>query len=435
MIGRLAELIRGLDRRSDSYSRALQAARVRASYQRAYFAPALFNLIPVRTDLVASMAVDARWRLYYNEDWVRAHSVEETAAVLIHEVSHLLRQHDARKLAAAVTDIQLWNTAADCEINDDLLAEQLPLPDHPPHPDDYALLRGENAETYYRQLLHRQRPDDAARRRQSGTGDHRDCGSGAHGERRAWDLADDDSSAGGGVDPVKAELVRRDVAQRILDRTGDAGDVPLGWKLWARGVVTPTIDYMATMRQLVRKALRDSTLGRYDRTYNRPHRRQAAYGDFIMSSFHQPRPRPGFLIDTSSSMQDKLSRAIAELAGLTRQLGYRSEVVVACCDVAVHGVKTVFNHAQVELYGGGGTEIGTGIRWFVETCRPMVDLLVIVSDCQTVWPDDAPPFPVIVVRVGEGAPPEWARHGANKVITIVDTDPAEGPSRRPAWRA
>jgi predicted metal-dependent peptidase len=438
MIGRLAELIRGLDRRSDSYSRALQAARVRASYQRAYFAPALFNLIPVRTDLVDSMAVDARWRLYYNEHWVAAHSVEENAAVLIHEVSHLLRQHEARKRAAAVTDVQLWNTAADCEINDDLLAERLPLPDHPPHPDDYALRRGENAETYYRQLLQRQRSNDATRRRASGTGDHRDCGSGAHGQRRAWDLPDDDGSAGGaaGVDPVKAELVRRDVAHRILDRSGDAGDVPLGWKLWARGVVTPTIDYMATMRQLVRKALRDSTLGRYDRTYSRPHRRQAAYGDFIMSSFHQPRPRPGFLIDTSSSMQDtQLSRAVAELAGLTRQLGYRTEVVVACCDVAVHGVRKVFSQAQVELYGGGGTEIGHGIRWFIETCRPVVDLLVIVSDCQTAWPDEPPPFPVIVVRVGDGAPPAWAGRGANKVITIEESDPVPRPPRRPAWRA
>ena len=134
MLSRLAELIRGLERRGDGYSRALQAARVRASYQRAYFAPALFNLIPVKTDLIASMAVDSRWRLYYNDAWVAAHTVEENAAVLIHEVSHLLREHEARKQAAAVKDHTLWNTAADCEINDDLTAEGLPLPDDPPRP-------------------------------------------------------------------------------------------------------------------------------------------------------------------------------------------------------------------------------------------------------------------------------------------------------------
>ena len=132
---------------------ARPAGRARAaSHQRAYFAPALFNLVPVRTDLVAAMAVDTRWRLYYNEEWVASHSVEETAAVLIHEVSHLLREHDARH-AAAVKHERLWNTAADCEINDDLLAEGLPLPDNPPTPERFGFSNGENAETYYRQLL------------------------------------------------------------------------------------------------------------------------------------------------------------------------------------------------------------------------------------------------------------------------------------------
>ncbi len=109
-------------------------------------------MIPVKTDLIASMAVDTRWRLYYNEAWINAHSVEENAAVLIHEVSHLLREHDARKHAAAVKDATLWNTATDCEINDDLTAEGLPLPDNPPVPERFGLQAGENAETYYRQL-------------------------------------------------------------------------------------------------------------------------------------------------------------------------------------------------------------------------------------------------------------------------------------------
>src|SRR3954464_11649003 len=440
MIGRLAELIRGLDRPGAGYSRALQAARVRASYQRAYFAPALFSLIPVSTDLIPAMAVDSRWRLYYNEAWVAAHSVEENAAVLIHEVSHLLRQHEARKLACAVSDIQLWNTAADCEINDDLAAEHLPLPDHPPVPDDYSLPCGENAETYYRQLWKRRPVGQPATARATTTGIAHDCGSGAHGERRAWEVPDDAGSANGvpGVDPVKAELVRRDVAHRILDRSGDAGDVSLGWRVWAGGVLTPAVDYMATIRQVVRKALRDSTLGRYDRTYSRPHRRQAAYGEFIMPSFHQPRPRPGFLIDTSSSMHEtQLARAVAELGGLTRQLGYGSEVTVACCDVAVHAARKAFTSAQLQLHGGGGTDVGVGIRWFIDSCRPAIDLLVIVTDCHTPWPEETPPFPVITIRVGDGAAPPWGDRGANRVITIEDSAPAPDRQitvRRP-WQA
>jgi predicted metal-dependent peptidase len=431
MLSRLAELIRGLDRRGGGYSRALQAARVRASYQRAYFAPALFNLIPVRTDLIASMAVDSRWRLYYNDAWLAAHTVEENAAVLIHEVSHLLRAHEARKHAAAVRDHALWNTAADCEINDDLAAEGLPLPDDPPHPDKYGLQHGENAETYYRQMMKPEATHTSTTNDQPPTTSQRDCGSGAHGERRPWELPDDDGSPGGvpGVDPVKAELVRRECAQKILDRSGDAGDAPVGWRRWAHTVVTPKVDYMATIRHTVRKALRESTLGRYDRTYRRPHRRQAAYGEFIMSSFHQPRPRPGFLIDTSSSMQEtQLARAVAELGGLTRQLGYGTDVIVACCDAAVHDVKKVFTAAQLELYGGGGTDLGAGLRWFIDRKSGPIDLLVIVTDCQTPWPEETPPFPVITIRVGEGEPPPWGNTGANRVITIE-----EPKAPKPMW--
>ena len=227
---------------------------------------------------------------------------------------------------------------------------------------------------------------------------------------------------------MKAQLVRRDVAQQILDRSGEAGDAPLGWRRWASTVLTPKVDYMATIRHAVRQALRNSTLGRYDRTYKRPYRRQACYGEFLMPSFYQPRPRPGFLIDTSGSMQDtQLARAVAELGGLTRQLGYSTEVVVACCDAVVHDVRKVFTAAQLELYGGGGTDIGAGLRWFTDQKGGAIDLLVVVSDCHTPWPEEIPPFPVITIRVGDGAPPPWGDRGANKVITIED--PSGEPTR------
>jgi predicted metal-dependent peptidase len=438
MFSRIASLIRSADRTASGYSRDLQVARLRASYQRAYFAPALFNLIPVKTDLIGSMAVDVNWRLYYNESWLATHSVEENATLLIHEVSHLLREHESRKRAASARDSYTWNTAADCEINDDLAAEGLPLPGHPPQPQNYGLPTGENAELYYRHLY--KPPDQDSPPRRAAGGDH-DCGSGAHGDRRPWELPPDETSSGGtaGVDATKAEMIRREVAKRIMDTSGYSGDIAVGWRRWAYDTLTPKIDYGALIRRAVRTSLRESTLGRYDRTYRRPHRRQACYGDFIMPSFYQPRPRPGFLIDTSSSMQNpQLSRAVTELAELTRQLGYGSEVVVACCDAAVHHVQKVFAAAQLQMYGGGGTDLVEGLRYFTESKAGPIDLLVIVSDCQTAWPEAAPPFPVLTIRVGDGAPPAWGDRGRNIVITIEDPETAfqkSERSRRRRWRA
>jgi predicted metal-dependent peptidase len=428
VLSRIASLIRRADRQTEGYSRDLQAARLRAAYQRAYFAPALFNLVPVKTDLIASMAVDAYWRLYYNESWMATHTVDENAATLIHEVGHLLRDHEARKKAAAARDARLWNTAADCEINDDLAAEGLPLPGDPPQPAQYGLPTGETAELYYKQLSNpapaqknQREPSTSSGSSRANSGD--DCGSGAHGDRRPWELPPDEESSDGtpGVDAVKAEMVRREVAQRIMDISGLSGEVSLGWRRWAHGLMTPKVDYMAIIRRTVRIALRESTLGRYDRTYRKPHRRHACYGEFIMPSFYQPRPRPGFLIDTSSSMQnEQLSRAMTELGALTRQLGYASEVIVACCDAAVHGVRKIFNPAQLQLLGGGGTDLAKGLQWFAEKKSGPIDLLIIVTDCQTAWPPDAPHFPVVTIRVGDGLPPPWGNRGLNTVITIED---------------
>jgi predicted metal-dependent peptidase len=213
--------------------------------------------------------------------------------------------------------------------------------------------------------------------------------------------------------------VRREVARRIEEKSPYDEDVPFGWRRWAHSTLAPKVDYIGMIRHAVRRALRDSTIGRYDRTYKRPHRRQACYGEFLMPSFYQPQPRPGFLIDTSASMGDsQLARAVSELGGLTRQLGYGADVVVACCDAAVHEVKRVFANAQVQLYGGGGTDLGVGLRAFTERKLAPVDPLVIVSDCRTPWPKEAPPFPVITIRVGDGATPAWGHQGANRVITI-----------------
>ena len=395
---------------------------MRAAYQRSYFAPALFSLVPVETDLIGSMAVDAHWRLYYNDAWLARTRVEENAALLIHEVSHLLRDHEARKNAGR-------------RQGPPALEHRRRLRNQRRSPRGGTAAAGRSAAArqvrtaereHRRGLLPAAAGAAASGRSAAATAiasRRADCGSGAHGERRFWELPADDERDGGtpGVDRLKAELVRREVARRIDEMSPYAGDVPLAWRRWARATLAPKVDYMATIRHAVRRALRDSTLGRYDRTYRRPHRRQACYGEFIMPSFHQPRPRPGFLIDTSGSMGDsQLARAVSELGGLTRQLGYGADVVVACCDAAVHDVRKVFAGTQVELYGGGGTDMGVGLRAFIERKSAPIDLLVIVSDCHTPWPTEAPPFPVITIRVGDGAPPPWGNHGANRVITIEE---------------
>jgi hypothetical protein len=147
-----------------------------------------------------------------------------------------------------------------------------------------------------------------------------------------------------------------------------------------------------------------------------------------MASFYQRGRGPGFWIDTSSSMDDsQLARAAAELGGLTRQLKHGADVVVALRCRRAHG----------GAFGGAGRVVWRRRHRHrrrdsraVERKIDPIDLLVIVTDCRTPWPEKVPPFPVITIRVGDGMPPPWGNRGANRVITLVEPDVASGTTRR-----
>lgn len=109
----------------------LLAARYRAAADRPYLASALYALTVVPSDEVPTMGVDRHWRCYVSPGFVERTPVAELAAVWMHEVAHLLRDHHGRAdllPPADRCDRLRVNVAQDCEINDDLVADGLPLP-------------------------------------------------------------------------------------------------------------------------------------------------------------------------------------------------------------------------------------------------------------------------------------------------------------------
>jgi hypothetical protein len=96
-------------------------------------------------------------------------------------------------------------------------------------------------------------------------------------------------------------------------------------------------------------------------------------------------------------------------------------------------VRRVFSATQVELYGGGGTDLAVGLRAFIERQSDPIDLLVIVTDCHTRWAQEVPQFPVITIRVGDGTPPPWGNHRGNKVIALEGPGATAGENHS-RWR-
>ena len=75
------------------------------------------------------------------------------AAVLLHEVGHLLRDHAGRAANLPTPRHQLaWNLAGDAEINDDLITAGVPLPEGCVTPAALGCPDGDLAETETREL-------------------------------------------------------------------------------------------------------------------------------------------------------------------------------------------------------------------------------------------------------------------------------------------
>ncbi|HEX9326742.1 MAG TPA: hypothetical protein VF915_09510, partial [Reyranella sp.] len=121
----------------------LTAARLVAVEHAPYLAHALFTARPVAAVGLGTFAVDRGWRLYLDPDTLARWGPSLAGGVLVHEVSHLVRDHAARAEAlGADYDHERWNCAGDLAINDDLVAAGVPLPDGALNPATFGLDEG-----------------------------------------------------------------------------------------------------------------------------------------------------------------------------------------------------------------------------------------------------------------------------------------------------
>ncbi|MFF3553963.1 VWA-like domain-containing protein [Streptomyces tsukubensis] len=379
----------------------LLAARYRAAEARPYLASALYALTVVPSEQVSTMAVDRHWRCYVAPAFVDATPVEELAGVWIHEAAHLLRDHHGRadRLPAAdQRDHRRVNIAQDCEINDDLLTDGLRLPPGRMEPRLFELPAGRLFEEYLRNLP-------------ASLPHPPDCGSGAHGVPAPWDLGEHTGTGTAGLGPAEAEALRRTTAQAVRAHTRTRGTVPAGWRRWAEEVLEPTVDWRKALTGAVREAAAWAG-GAVDYTYRRPSRRTPALGGrVVLPSLRRPLPRVAVVVDTSGSMgDDDLAAALAEVSGVLREVGVGgNRVTVLACDADVHAVARVTAVDQVELAGGGGTDMTVGIRRALAAQDPP-NIVVVLTDGYTPWPPEPVSARLIAALIGQDAPepPPWA---------------------------
>lgn len=463
------------------------AARVWAAHQAPYLATAVLALDPVvvqasegsaAPDLRAFPA-DRAWHVYLDPDVLAASQPQQIGFWLLHQVTHLLRQHSDRfpglpgqgdrPEAAPVADTgpagrrtgeqRRWNLAGDAEINDDLVAGELKLPAEAVTPAQLGLPDGQTAEQYWDALSGGKTAGSAG---DAGSGTQGGQGQGggssaaqpaaggqpagrpgadtAGGGPAGQHGAPEGGAAGGGSAPapdcgtgadgqerpwntgrpglseIGQRLLRRDVARRITEHQRRRGDVPEGWQRWADGVLTPVVNWRRQLAAAVRRGVAD-VAGRVDFTYRKPSRRASAVPDVVLPSLRQPLPQVAMVLDTSGSMSDSmLAQALGEVSGVLRSLGLgRRNLRVICCDAEAYEHQRVLDAREVRLLGGGGTDMGAGLA-AAAALRPRPDLIIVLTDGHTPWPGRAPDG----VRVVVGLMDETGRTPDWATTVLVD---------------
>jgi predicted metal-dependent peptidase len=412
--------LRPLDYLGGEQRRSWAAARVWAAHQAPYMASALLALDPVVVDQtddppssrlnLESLPVDQQWHVYLDPDVLAGMAVPTIGFWLVHQVSHLLRHHGERSpvRAGAGTaspdatsptlrqskDQQRWNVAADAEINDDLVAGNTARPDSAVTPDSLGLPDAWTAEQYWDALGDGSEPPTAAH----------DCGGGCDGAPRPWD------SNQPGLGPSGQKLLERDVARRIEEHQRTYGNTPAGWQRWAADILEPTVSWQRLLASAVRRGVADIA-GRVDYSYRKPSRRSSVSGDVILPSLRQPLPKVAMVLDTSGSMDDHLlAQSLAEVEGVLQGLGVgRRHLKVVCCDAKAFEAQKIMRAREVELLGGGGTDMGAGLAK-AAALRPRPDLIVVLTDGHTPWPAQPPRGIRVIVGLMDpsGRVPEWA---------------------------
>jgi predicted metal-dependent peptidase len=106
-----------------------------------------------------------------------------------------------------------------------------------------------------------------------------------------------------------------------------------------------------------------------------------------------------------------LAQSLAEVQGVLQALGVgRRHLKIVCCDAKAFEAQKVIRARDVELLGGGGTDMGAGLSKAAEL-RPRPDLIVVLTDGHTPWPADPPRGIRVIVGLMDpsGSVPQWAK--------------------------
>lgn len=240
-------------------------------------------------------------------------------------------------------------------------------------------------------------------------------GSCADGQARDWELpppTGDASDAAPALDKWQQDALIRHCAERA--GSSGRGTMAGAWQELVETWKEPKLDPRRLLQKALARHTQNLIAGSGKFTYRRPSRRQNPSGLLRPRSF-QPVPRILVIIDTSGSMgSDEMRLGVGLVSKCINGLRLRDGVRVIAGDTYAHWDDQVFDPRKVQLVGRGGTDMRALIVHAAEKpARERPELIVVVTDGETPWPNEDVHIPVVaaMVRFSDWAqdypPPAW----------------------------
>lgn len=410
---------------NDQAADYLAEQRIQLCRRWPYCATPVLSLIPHQSKACPTAGVSEKWVLVYSPEFVLGLTPDELQGLLAHEVCHLLQKHHkrAKKYCRTERDYQLWNLAADMAINPDLLKSGLALPSGGMFPTDEGFSEGLTTEEYYQLLQDKYPPDPQDGGKQpepSQTG-----GSCSDGQNRAWEESQSSDAQGDqdeaqdagdakseplpeGLDEADTEAI---ISKVVESASKGVGKLPNSLRRVVDEYSKPKISPERLLALAIQSRLAVFKQGPGRSSYRRPSRRPSIGGTCRPVTV-RPCPMVKILIDSSGSMGKRdLGLALGLVANVLGSLRDMGGVEVVTGDTQLSSAQKVFHPSQIEITGGGGTDVGAMLVECCEKSKP--DLIIAITDGETPWPEEKLRTPVVACLTRKPSEyfvvPEWIK--------------------------
>ena len=417
----------------------MQAARIEASRRMPYFSAGMYAMSMYINRNVPLGAVDSAARMYIHpENLIKVHKdyPQFGEFLWIHEYGHVFREeHKWRARLGIPADdmprLRIWNMAADLWINGTAeemtpvyvnMIQKLFL-----SPKQFNFAYGLSSIEYYDLLMEKYKDDvkqfedmvqaikdrlgnpkpgdgdEDGDRPGSGKGDDPlrlpyggNCADG-NGSEQQKPAADKQEP---GLTDMRQDVLRGMVQKAINDNANKIKSRGLGGASLVREAAIvnspPPVDYRRELRSFLRGT---EVFGEEYHNFSRPSRR-ASEGGVISPNYYNYVPKVGVVVDTSGSMSNvDLGSAVRNIRHIIRSMGGVESVSYVSCDGEASDVQEARNPNQIKLTGGGGTDMEAGMNALSKGSHRIPDLVLVLTDGETPWPEVTPNRNIIFCAV------------------------------------